>query len=66
MADISVGCHSFHSALVYDVVEAAAVDVIIDCCQQILQNQLNHLLKKSHAAIRETVADAHYLHEVMI
>lgn len=66
MADISVGCHSFHSALVYDVVDTATADVIIDCCQQILQNQLNQLLKMSHAAIREMVANAHYPHEGVI
>lgn len=60
MADISLRCHSFHSALVYDVADTATVDVIIDCCQQILQNQLNQL---SHAAIREMVANAHYPHD---
>lgn len=36
MADIYVKCHTFHSGLVYDVVDAATVDMIIDYCQHIL------------------------------
>lgn len=27
MAGIYVGCHTFHSGLVYDVVDAATVDI---------------------------------------
>lgn len=34
MADIYVGCHSFHSGLVNNVVSTGTIRMIIDFCQQ--------------------------------
>lgn len=52
MADIYVGCHSFHSGLVYDVVDTATVDIANKYYETSYYNV-------SQAAIREMVVHAH-------
>lgn len=53
MAGIYVGCHTFHSGLVYDVVDAATVDIKL----WIVANKYYETSHQnmSHAAKREMV-----------